>query len=718
MSGTDFRTVNPTGTDIFDSLVVKRKPAQEQALPEVKEQTEIKPKDNVEVSKTKLDPKTRANLEIIANEPPKEQKEEVAALPDPVNGGVGRFKVENGKPVVDSEGNLVPDANGKRLYVKVDGEGSPIPGQDGNLQFVDYEPKVNSNQKDSGKLGPLAGEDGKPALYKVDAQGNPVFNDKGELQPDPKGGEVWIKVDTDGKPLLDEFNEPFFVNPKAMSKVPDQPINLTGDNTEPAAVSDSGKTEQIEGKASKAVVEGDNFPNYSPIVDQETNKLKKYLVDQDGIPFVDKNGDPIEDAQRGKPIFAKVDDEGNMVLDNKGKPVFVGYDVPGVKAQVIQEQVTSSHTAERAASRASWEFITKVPAGFVSRRLITGLVPGTFGRVAPYGVTKAVSTAVAKEVEKLMAKGATKGTVTIAKATENITAKATEGAIANLTKTGVLGKGIEPVKSLYQATKEGTVQLIKSSFKKVMGKSTEVAAETTAKATEKVVAETTAKVTAKTGSKTAAKVTEKVVAETTAKVTAKTGSKTAAKVTEKAVAEVTEKVAEKTFTEGYKLATQGAGEAILKPALEQSIEKGIKIGIRKAGKGAADKVITASGEKAIKVAAEKAAVEASTKGTAKVGLTVAKVTHHLGTAVNVGIMGYDTYDAYKKFKDPNVTTISKTLAVATVGLDGLSTYYHAKGVGGWKNWVATLGSMGTSIASDYFKYSDVKAPDNKAPEKK
>ena len=100
MSGTDIRSVG-SSADILDSFMIKKRPATEQA-PVVKEQTDISPQDNVQVSEKKADPKTKTNLDLVDKKP---EDFQVLALPNEAGDGVGKFKVDpTGKPVADSEG--------------------------------------------------------------------------------------------------------------------------------------------------------------------------------------------------------------------------------------------------------------------------------------------------------------------------------------------------------------------------------------------------------------------------------------------------------------------------------------------------------------------------------------------------------------------------------------------------------------------------------------
>ena len=121
------------------------------------------------------------------------------------------------------------------------------------------------------------------------------------------------------------------------------------------------------------------------------------------------------------------------------------------------------------------------------------------------------------------------------------------------------------------------------------------------------------------------------------------------------------------------------------------------------------KAATHGGEKAIASAATKAATEAAAKTTTKIGSRAAAFAPVAGAVVSAGITAYDTVDAIKKWKDPNVSKASKGLAWATVGLDVVSTAANAASasvvlapVAVPISWVATGLSIGTSFLSDWF----------------
>lgn len=645
MSGVEARSINPTGTDIFDSLkVVRKKPVD--AQPAVKEQTEIKTEDNLAVSNknTRTDSKTKTNLELVDS--PKTQETTILPLMDPNTNKIGKFKVkEDGTPELDKDKNLIFDPSGDRLFILSDSKGEPIPDKNGDFQFVKYEAKTNPDQKDSGKIAPVLGANGKPEKYQVLESGKPVIDAEGNLIPDQKGQFVYLKVDTNQKPLFDEFGEPIFADIKTSNKVPETPIDLTSTNE--VSANDPASEDNL---------------NVSPVIDPETNEVRKVKVDENGLPIFNDKNELIDDPN-GKTVYVKIDAKGEPVTDAKGDPIFVSpNDVPALATQQNLDKALSSHSAIRVVTGFGWKSTINGGLTTVSNKLIQGVslkVPFTGGKSFGWGIKQAVVEAVGKEIS--IAKAVKKG-VTVAEATGKATVTATEGAIKTLTQGGALGKGIEPARGLVETMKTGTKDLVKGLFTK----GTEATVETTVKATTKASAKTTAKVSSKVSSK------------------------------------ATQTVAVK-FTEEYGKTAVGIGESVLKKNLVEGLQGGIKSATSRAGKDAAGKIIGKATDKSITTAAEKAALEASSKGTAKAGVTVAKWTHHIGTAANVAIMGYDSYDAYKKIKNPNVSTLSKGLAVTTVALDGVATYYQAKGIGGWKSWVATGASLTTSVLSDYFK---------------
>ncbi|MFN4150790.1 MAG: hypothetical protein ACK4IX_07580, partial [Candidatus Sericytochromatia bacterium] len=201
----------------------------------------------------------------------------------------------------------------------------------------------------------------------------------------------------------------------------------------------------------------------------------------------------------------------------------------------------------------------------------------------------------------------------------------------------------------------------------------------------------------------------KAGAKSGTKAAAKTGAKTAAK---KVAAEVTEAAVKGTLKAETKAGVTtmlgvsgkvftGAGEKALRTGVTEGIEQGVKAAVKRGGAEVTEKVVTKASEKAITKAAQEAALKAATGKTAKVGTTVAKIGPAISTAVGVGIVAWDAYDAYKKIKDPNVSTTSKVLAGATVALSITSVATERKYAP--VSWAATGLSIATSIGSDYYK---------------
>ena len=107
--------------------------------------------------------------------------------------------------------------------------------------------------------------------------------------------------------------------------------------------------------------------------------------------------------------------------------------------------------------------------------------------------------------------------------------------------------------------------------------------------------------------------------------------------------------------------------------------------------------LTASG---LNLASPKIVAAAKTSGAA--GKFAGKIMPGVVSGVNVGITIFDGTDSYKKLTNSNVGLPSKALSVATVGLDLVTVFTHHSGYGKAAA-MASVVSIGTSIASDYYK---------------
>ena len=220
-------------TALFDSFMVKKdKPVQakKEVEPPKKEVPVTPVKDNAKIESSKETTASK-NLGFVE----KNEKYEIGALPDPNTGEVGKFKVDDkGKPVLDSNGDLTLDPNGKTLFIKIKENGEPIPNEKGLIQFVDppkeenisqdikaptssfpLQTKENKTNTDDEIMAVPQGVDGtgEVRLVKVDDKGIPLFDKNGGLIDDPKGKPAYIKVDKDMKPELNEKGEPIYLSP-------------------------------------------------------------------------------------------------------------------------------------------------------------------------------------------------------------------------------------------------------------------------------------------------------------------------------------------------------------------------------------------------------------------------------------------------------------------------------------------------------------------------
>lgn len=467
--------------------------------------------------------------------------------------------------------------------------------------------------------------------------------------------------------------------------------------------------------------------NSVPLRDSNTGKVIKMITDDNGFPILDQNGELQFDEQNGKPVYVKADSQGNPILDeennfqivqsanqvsknsyseaedlpslqeynktenkksnssielslplvnpetgevlkfqvdNKGKPVLDqnGEPIKDPKGKPLFIKVTEDgqpildkngqpifmdeqkKQLPQSANKVMLTLYGKTAKTAVTKLSSTLVKGASFtipftSKTIGFGVKHAVQKAVTQELAKVAV--AKTGSTTIVKALEKTAVDATVGATKTLTNAGKLGKGTET--------------LTRTAF----GKWFQPSAYT------QVVKES-ANGLAKTG---------KIISEG--------GSKAAGEVIKKTAV--------------------GASEKVLQKGVQEGIEGAVKTVIKKGGKEVAEKVATKGTQKALTVTAEKAAVKAASSGTAKTGSKLAGAVPFIGAAINLGITAYDTVDAVKKTKDPNVSKLSAGLAWATVGLDVVSTVTVATGVGAPIGWIASGLSIGTSIASDYFK---------------
>lgn len=286
----------------------------------------------------------------------------------------------------------------------------------------------------------------------------------------------------------------------------------------------------------------------------------------------------------------------------------------------------------------------------------------------------------------------------------------------------------EPVNQKNHSTGKMVVHLEAHLLKTGLNKlATSIITKNTAKAVTKELTEVLAKTAVKSSTKTGTTMAVKLVEGATVGT-----AKTVASVTGKGVATLTVKEVAKasgSIVKGLETSAKAAGEILFKGGVKKVVsntgsalvktsvgagEKALKVGLEKGTEIAVKKIVEKTPELATKTASKtfektvveattKATTEAAAKGSSKAASKLSAAIPWIGTAIGVGITAWDTADAIKKSKDPNVSKVSKVLAWTTVGLDVISTATTATGVGAPIGWVASGLSIGTSILSDYLK---------------
>lgn len=560
-----------------------------------------------------------------------------------------------------------------------------------NVEFVDQkeaEPKpIPLRVKEDGSLSPNEGKIGK---FVVDDKGLPVLDKDGNFQLDEANGKpVFLLANDKGEPLLDESNNIMLVeSPKG--EVPADNISLDGPVKEKDPTAEVQQASAPEEKFFKA-----------PLLDPETNKELLVKTDENGIPQVDDKGNFVQDPN-GKPVYVKVNENNEPILKD-GQLQFVGNDVQASEdeeAKKATEKVTAalnSHSAKRYLTGFGYKSMAEFGIKKLSSTLIKGVsigLPG--GKAIGFGMKHAVAKAVGAELTEQVAKAAVKaGETTLIKASEKAVTAATGSVLKSLTTQKLLGQGIETL-TMKEASK-----LAGGKIKAVLEGGKALKADLAAlKAVEKVAVEGTEAV-VKAGAKSGTKAAAKTAAKTGAKTAAKKVATEATEAVVKGALKAETKVGATTMLGVSGKIFTGAGEKALRTGVTEGIEQGVKAAVKRGGVEVTEKVVTKASEKAITKAAQEAALKAATGKTAKVGTTVAKIGPALSTAVGVGITAWDAYDAYKKIKDPNVSTTSKVLATATVALDITSVATERKYAP--VSWAATGLSFVTSIGSDYYK---------------
>ncbi|RYY00470.1 hypothetical protein EON78_01080 [bacterium] len=498
-----------------------------------------------------------------------------------------------------------------------------------NVSLVDQKPPTQAT-----KSLPLINSDtGEVLKFKTDNKGLPVLNDQGQLQPDPKGKAVFVKVGADEQPVTDEDGELVFV--ESAGKVPASNVNLSEEApaAQPAEATQSAEAAPAQKDSGKV----------APLINQETGEVLTLKVDAKGIPVLGADGQ-LQPDPKGKAVYVKLDENGEPLLNAKGEPQFVGAEgkpMPEMPPQVqTAMESMNAHSAKRLLTGMGYKSMALGVTTKLANTMIKGVsiaVPFT-GKAIGFGVKHAVAKAVGAELKVLTAAATKAGTTTIVAATKAATTSATVGTVKALTTAGKLGRGLETI----------AVAGIKS---------------------PKAIAATS-----------------RAIAEST-----------------KALAPVV-KGGASAYVKTVQKAAVGVGEKALEKGVTIGIEKGMTAALKRGGAEVVEKVATKAAQKSIEKVATTAATKAAVSGSAKAGGKLASAVPIIGAVAGAAITAYDVHDAIKKTKDKNTTKLSAGLAWATVGLDVISTAATATGIGAPVGWVATGLSVGTSIASDYFRY--------------
>ncbi|MFN8576333.1 MAG: hypothetical protein U0354_05705 [Candidatus Sericytochromatia bacterium] len=497
---------------------------------------------------------------------------------------------------------------------------------------------VDNEKTQSSKLNklPLTNADtGEVLKFKVDKNGLPIIKN-GEPIEDPNGKPVFVKVDSEGSPVLNENNQLIFV--PSTGKIPASNVSLT--DNEPK----KEETQSTEETGNEEVPDQEDSGKIAPFVDKETGEPLKLKVDEKGVPILDANGQLQRDPN-GKHVYFKVDKTGNPLIKD-GDLVYVtrdGNSMPPLPPQVQKAMETAgtvmnTHSAKRIVS---YRPLAKLATGSVSKfsgLLVKGVaynIPFTskvVGFGVKYGVAKAVANAGTKLTTEVVSKGAV---TTFGTALKTLAPEATKLTVKGLKATGALGKGMYiGTKSMPTLTKAITSPVV------------------------------------------------------TTQLLTKSAKSVATVIEREGVKQVAKKV------------IIGGGEKVLRKGVTEGIEEGVKVGLKSLGKAGAEKVITEGGKQVL----TKEVVTVATKAGSSAGKKVASAIPIIGAVAGAALVALDVKDAIEKTKDKKATTTSKVLAWTTVALGTISTVCTATGVGAPIGWIATGLSIGTSIASDYFRY--------------
>lgn len=547
-------------------------------------------------------------------------------------------------------------------------------------------------------------------------------------------GDVRV-ADPNGTSIFDALS---FKSKKAEDSKPVEEKNA------PSMAKDNANIEKTESSANVknvSFVEKNPPPNSLPLRNTETGELLKFVVDEKGLPILDANGAPQLDPVKGKPVFVKVNEKNEPIVDKEGNFTIVE-SVGSVPASNINFGDPSSKDlpplmeienpdAKKTETGKSSMFDLSLPLRNPETGDIQKFKVGKDGKpeldangnLVPDEKGKPVYVKVNDKGEPVMdEKGQlqfvdSKGQKlphSAEKALVTVYGKVAQKAVGKISQTLIKGVSVG-VPFTGKAIGFGVKHAVRTAVESEVKAAISTGAKTGSKVAVKSLKDVTTVVKA-------LETTEKVATEATLKTLTKSGQlgkgvetlavksfgklynpTTYTHAIAESAKEIPKAIAGKSAATVVKNTVVGATETALKKGVTEGIEAGVKTVIKKGGKELAETVTTKAVEKAITKTATTAATKAATTTGAKAGSKLAGAIPFIGAAVGVGVTAWDTKDAIEKQKDPSASTASKALAWTTVGLDAVSTVCVATGVGAPIGWIATGLSIGTSVASDLLR---------------
>lgn len=514
---------------------------------------------------------------------------------------------------------------------------------------------TNISPEDTNIFEELMGSSEAPNVSLVDKPNKAPANSL-PLKDADTGEILKFKVDNKGLPILDENNEPIpDPNGKPVYAKVDAEGNPVIKNNNLVYVETVGKvpasnisltdeTPATEETGNENIPEQEDSGKVAPFVDKETGEPLKLKVDEKGVPILDENGQLQKDPN-GKHVYFKVDKEGNPLIkdDNLVYVTRDGNSMPPFPPE-IQKALQTANTVmstHSAKKIISHRPLAKLATGSISK--FSGLLVKGVAYNIPF-TSKIVGFGVKYGVAKTVANAG-------AKLTTEVVSK---GAVTTLSSA---------LKTLAPEATKATIKGLKATG--ALGKGMYIGAKSMPTLTKAV--------------------TSPVV---TTQLLTKSAKSIATVIEREGVKQVAKKV------------IIGGGEKVLRKGVTEAVESGVKVGLKSLGKEGAEKLITEGGKKVL----QKEIVTVATKAGSSAGKKVASAVPIIGAVAGAALVALDVKDAIEKTKDKKATTTSKVLAWTTVALGTISTVCTATGVGAPIGWIATGLSIGTSIASDYFRY--------------